>query len=202
MIAASAVPPNRSRERRLDAAFDFAARAPRRDAVVCRHGYPPIRWSCDAHATQWAARRNVRFRAQWPADQTLTVAIGGRSRRSGGGSCTATGAAVCDERRRAEDRRRGRVEVRQPDGRRRNQWLLGAPGAATLAAGRKRQVAVLVQLRRVETANHQQVRQQPCDQDHRHDPTMPKSQPSNALYHTSLSFRAPTPHNGRSARSC
>ncbi len=45
--------------------------------------------------THGGAHRNARFRAQWPADQTLTVAIGGRSRRSGGGSCTATGATIC-----------------------------------------------------------------------------------------------------------
>jgi hypothetical protein len=107
-----------------------------------------------------------------------------------------------DERRLSEDGRRRRVEARQPNRRRRNQWLLSTPGAATLTAGRQRQIAVLVELRRVETANHQQVRQQSCNQNQRDDPTMPKSQPSDALYHTSLSFQRTIPHNGRSAPSC
>lgn len=112
------------------------------------------------------------------------------------------GRSYLHECRLSEDRRRRRVEAGHANRRRRDQRLLGASSAATLAACRQRQVAVLIELRRVQAANHEQIHQQPCSQNHRHDAAMPQSQPSNALYHTSLSFRTPTPHNGRSARSC
>mgnify|MGYP001567037435 CR=1 FL=1 len=79
-----------------------------------------------------------------------------------------------DERERAEDRRRRSVEVRQSNGRRRDQRLLGATRTAALAARRERQIAAAPQVRRVQPTHDKQVREQPGEQHHGHDAAMPQ----------------------------
>lgn len=79
-----------------------------------------------------------------------------------------------DEDERAEGRRRRSVEVRQPDGGRRDQRLLDATGTAPLATRRERQIATLPEVRRVQPPHDEQVREQPRQQHHGDDAAMPQ----------------------------
>lgn len=90
-----------------------------------------------------------------------------------------------DEHERAEHRWRRSVQVRQSDGRRRDQWLLGAARAAALAGRGERQVAVLPELRWVQAPHDEQVRKQSREQCHGDDATMPQRTAKDARYHRS-----------------
>lgn len=79
-----------------------------------------------------------------------------------------------DEDECAEDGGWRRVEARHAHGRRRNERLLGAPGATALALGRHGQIAVDKVLRRVGRANHHQVQHEASERDGCHDAFVPE----------------------------